>query len=281
MNKTKKQHFVAATYLAGWDLKKPSNARSAKLWWTDGSVSNSGSAGNLAHQRYLYAQENTHLSEGYFGQFESDWQEQVTSLQRGDTSPHLLTLVMLQAVVAACRNPSLNLTSSKTRFTSTVSAIDTVINKVLLDGPTTDSLTAKSLALKSEWQMHVFRRHLPSFMSCDNPAILLSYGGEILSVILLPINPYLIFMAVRRRQLRIFREHLTEKEVAAVNTHAVVNSHRMVFSYEPFEDSQLEQVNYYRSKNRQMGELGNRTMRLSTLRFPIDGLPLPVTTLIN
>lgn len=121
---TKRQHFVAATYLSKWDLNPPKRSRKAKIWWTDGEKCLLGTVESLALQRYLYEQGNTKASEAYFGEFEGDWNEFVEELERRpQPSKKLLKLVLLQAVVMALRNPSYADKSKRSRFESTRSAI--------------------------------------------------------------------------------------------------------------------------------------------------------------
>lgn len=155
---TKAQHFVPSVYLASWDLQRPARSRNSRVWWTDGVNCDRKRVQNLAHQRYLYKRQNTQESEDYFGEFETDWPKLIEDFENGSIGNRVFGVAMLQAVVMACRNPSLKLTSKTGRFKKTLDAIDTTLHRILLNNLNRSSTPRELLnQLKENWNFQVFR----------------------------------------------------------------------------------------------------------------------------
>ncbi|HSF29803.1 MAG TPA: DUF4238 domain-containing protein [Candidatus Tectomicrobia bacterium] len=276
-SRTKKPHFVPAAYLQFWDSTGTPQGRESKVWWCDGKQCLLQRIGNVAVQAGLYSTKNPIEAEAYFGEFEVDWAKLVTQLLSGRVprAEILASLLLLQSSYFLLRNPKFRKNDPAERIDVYKLAVEGFWREVLMAGHVPKNIADAQAKLLRTWSCHLLRAQKESWITSDNPVLLLTIGKTTPAIMFLPITPDWAVLALRAEAAKLSSGKITAQDTEYLNSYATINSIRHVFSKSKLSDGEIASVGKWIHRRPKTDNwISGEQIHVEPFRYPVLGMTL-------
>jgi len=275
--RTKKPHYVPASYLQFWNENGEPDGRSSKIYWCDGHKCSKQSVGKCAVESGLYSISDPNSAEDYFNEFEADWSKLVKQLVSGKSpNPKVLAgLLLLQSGFFLLRNPKFSIQSPEERINAYKKAIEGYWHEVLMNGKFFEKKEDALEQLVKNWECHLLPAQGESWITSDNPVLLLNYKQVTPAIIFFPITPNWALLALKSKVISLNGKKVTEQDTTHLNSYTVINSTRHVYSNDCFDESDISSVSTWLSERPDVDNwIGDDQIHLEPFDYPIHGMTL-------
>lgn len=283
--RTKKPHYVPASYLQYWSIGSKRYSRTSKIYVCDGKTSWKTKAENIALEHNLYSLKDPNSAEKFFLEFEGDWVKLVNKLSsgKGPKKDILAPMLLVQSSVLLLRNPNFSNESSEERIDIYKKAIDHYLREVLMEASklpekVEDKDEDRKVMLdmikqiNKAWSSFILIAQDEPWITSDNPVLTLNTDKSNPSIIFLPITPGLALIAINNKAIKLTSSNITAKDTETLNTYTTINCNRFVFSNKEFEESDIKITDKWINLRPKLSNyMDDELIHMDSIRYPIKG----------
>ncbi len=270
----KKPHFVPVAYLQFWGSSGRPQGRHSKIWWCDGKVSKLQRAGTVAVHVGLYSAKNSSVAETYFGEFEADWEKLVRRLVAGRPRSEILaSQLLLQSSYFLLRNPKFSVNESAKRFEMYKLAVEEFWRKVLMAGHVPEQINDAPKQLLKTWSCYLLRAQSESWITSDNPVLLLTIGETTPALIFLPITPAWAVLALKSSAATLSGGKFTAQDIKYLNSYTAINSIRHCYSQSRLSDAKIASIGKWLARRPKTDNwISEKQIHIEPFKYPVPGM---------
>jgi hypothetical protein len=161
---------------------------------------------------------------------------------RPPRSEILASLLLLQSSYFLLRNPKFRNNDSPERFDVYKLAVEGFWREVLMAGHVPEQMEEAPKQLLKTWSCHLLRAQTESWITSDNPVLLLTLGETTPALIFLPITPTWAVLALRTGAAKLSSSKITAQDTEYLNSYTAINSIRHVYSKSSFDNTEYQEL---------------------------------------
>ena len=223
--------------------------------------------------------EDPDSAESFFQKFENDWARLVRQIENrfGRRQDVVASLLLVQSSNFLLRNPKFSRIGTDERIDIFKSVWNIYWKEVLMGGHIPEKIEDAAQQLLSTWTCYLLPAKEESWITSDNPVILLSYKNTTPAIVFLPITPTWALLALKKNVIKLISSTITKKDIEYLNSYTVINSIRHLYSNRAFDSVKIASVAKWMERRPATDNwISKEQIHIEPFNYPAAGMTLGI-----